>query len=169
MSLLRGLCVGLRPHALVRSLRSSTLGRSDAPVTVDIQERAAYRHFEPRQTRWNDNDVFGHVNNVMYYAFIDDAVNLHLLKRGIDGAFPRFVVQSSCRYLRPISWPNPVDVGLRISRLGNSSANYEIGIFDQKSDLAAATATFVHVYVDLDGKPMPLDPRVREVLSPLLV
>lgn len=151
----------------------------------------SYPHLERLQTRWNDNDGFGHVNNVLYYSFFDDAVNAHLLGHGVGYEAPRFVAESSCRYLRPLAYPQSVEVGLCVARLGSSSCSYEIGVFGvplpskQRKAIAtasakgaemesqfserflAATGTFVHVYVDGSGRPTPISKRVREVLGTL--
>ena len=111
------------------------------------------------------------VNNAIYYQFMDDAVNMHLLAHGIGVSWPRFVASSSCRYLRPFAFPSDISVGLRIARLGSSSASYEIGLFplaaDGEAGELAAVGTFVHVYVDQTGRPKAFDETVRGVLSSL--
>ena len=130
-------------------------------------------------TRWNDNDAFGHVNNVVYYSFVDTAVNNHLIANGIHDA--RFVAASSCRYLHPCRYPQPLEVGLRVSKLGRTSVTYQIGIFslpigsgEDRSGAAppatlCAEAEFTHVYVDADGRPTPLPEQARVVLQPLVL
>ncbi|KAL1523102.1 hypothetical protein AB1Y20_018060 [Prymnesium parvum] len=135
-----------------------------------LLHRAAYPHFERIQTRWNDNDAFGHINNAVYYCYMDNAVNSHILsKQQPDDKykFPRFVAESSCKYLAPLSYPSPIDVGLRLFKLGRSSVEYRIGIFAADSDRAAALGTFVHVYVDADGKSKEIPPSMRAILSRL--
>ena len=136
-----------------------------------------YPHIERMSTRWNDNDAFGHVNNVMYYAYMDTAVNNHLISQGVTG--PRYVVESSCRYLHPLKYPQPVEVGLRITKLGRSSACYAVGIFSLPAERTiagsptppgrqlCAEGTFVHVYVDDAGKPAPMPESTRRALLPL--
>jgi acyl-CoA thioester hydrolase len=111
-------------------------------------------------------------------AFMDDAVNAHLLKQDVGAAFPRFVAESSCRYFMPLAYPQPIDVGLRVVKLGNSSVAYSIGIFDgtrsepdasPSSQPSAACGTFVHVYVDKTGRPTQLTDPVRAVLGQLVL
>ena len=158
---------GLRPR--LRLFHASTALRAgDTPLPA----LEAFKHFERRQTRWNDCDGFGHVNNAIYYQFMDDAVNTHLLAHGVGIDRPRFVASSSMRYLRPFAFPSDVNVGLRVARLGSSSASYEIGLFpiaagDEAGPLAAV-GTFVHVYVDSDGRPTPIDETARGVLTTLI-
>ena len=133
-----------------------------------LLSRADYPHFETRQTRWNDADVFGHVNNAVYYVFFDDAVNQHLHACGIGMAQQRFVAESTCRFLRPLKYPEPVECGLRVMRLGNSSVAYTVGLFSPHEEEPAAQGTFVHVYVGSDGRPMSMSTDVRRALSWLL-
>ena len=158
---------GLRPR--LRLFHASTALRAgDTPLPA----LEAFKHFERRQTRWNDCDGFGHVNNAIYYQFMDDAVNTHLLAHGVGIDRPRFVASSSMRYLRPFAFPSDVNVGLRVARLGSSSVSYEIGLFpiaagDEAGPLAAV-GTFVHVYVDSDGRPTPIDETARGVLTTLI-
>lgn len=131
-----------------------------------------YPHTLRLATRWNDMDAFGHVNNVMYYAYMDNAVNLHLAASGVGLDTPRYVAQSGCKYLAPLSFPQQLEVGLRVERVGTSSVKYAIGIFGcsietgEATDLAAE-GEFVHVYVDGDGRAKPLSEHVRAVLAPL--
>lgn len=164
---MRRVVSGLGPR-LRRFHASTALRAADTPLpTLD-----AFKHFERRQTRWNDCDGFGHVNNAIYYYFMDDAVNMHLLAHGIGADRPRFVASSSMRYLRPFAFPSDVNVGLRVARLGSSSAQYEIGLFpiaaDDEVGPLAAVGTFVHVYVDSDGRPTPIDETARGVLTTLI-
>ena len=133
-----------------------------------------YPHTVQLQTRWNDNDAFGHVNNVFYYAFMDDAVNAHLIASGVQQT--RFVAESSCRYLAPLQYPQPVEVGMGVTRLGRSSVSYAIGIYSHPANAIAggptsggrelcATGTFVHVYVDGAGRPTPMAECTRAALE----
>lgn len=116
------------------------------------EPRSAYRHFIPITTRWSDNDVYGHVNNVVYYSWFDTAVNQYLIDSGsLDihaGAVIGLVVHSECHYFAPLAFPEAVTVGLRVGHRGRSSVRYEVGIFAQHAETAAACGTFVHVYVD---------------------
>jgi acyl-CoA thioester hydrolase len=131
---------------------------------------ADYPHARPIGTRWMDNDAYGHVNNVTYYSYFDTAVNEHLIRAGglTSGHRSRPVVE---RVSLPIvSFPEAIDVGLRVVKLGTSSVKYEIGIFRQDDDEPAATGYFVHVWVDrVTLRPASLPPRVRAALEPLVV
>lgn len=114
--------------------------------------RAAYRHFQRIPTRWIDNDVYGHVNNVVYYSYFDTVVNQYLIEQQVldieRSAVIGLVVETQCRYFAPIRFPDVVHAGLRVARLGNSSVRYEIGLFRNDEDPASAQGHFVHVYVD---------------------
>ena len=136
--------------------------------------RADYRHFLSITTRWMDNDVYGHVNNVVYYSYFDTVVNEYLIRRdALDihgGNVIGLVVESACRYMASLAFPEPVTAGLRVGRLGHSSVAYEIALFDGDADLAAAEGRFVHVYVDRNTRrPVPLPPALRAALEPLVV
>jgi acyl-CoA thioester hydrolase len=135
--------------------------------------REAYRHFLAIPTRWMDNDAYGHVNNVTYYSYFDTAVNEHLIRAGgLDIAADPvvgWVVETSCRFHRPLTFPDVVDAGLRVVKLGRSSVVYEIGLFRRGDDLPAATGRFVHVWVErATQRPAPLPARIRAALAPLL-
>jgi len=136
--------------------------------------RAAYRHFLTIPTRWMDNDSYGHVNNVTYYSYFDTAVNEHLIRAGgLDiRASPAvgLVVETRCRFHASLSFPEHVDAGLRVARLGSSSVTYEIGIFRQGDDAPAASGRFVHVWVDrVTQRPTPVPASIRAALAPLVV
>ena len=136
--------------------------------------RAQYRYFLAIPTRWMDNDSYGHVNNVTYYSYFDTAVNEHLIKAGgldiRNGPVVGFVVETSCRFHRPLSFPDTVDVGLRVTRLGTSSVTYEIGLFTRGVDAPAAAGRFVHVWVDrATVRPAAIPARIRAALEPLVV
>jgi acyl-CoA thioester hydrolase len=115
-------------------------------------QRDAYRHFQTIPTRWMDNDVYGHVNNVVYYSYFDTVVNQYLIQHGaLDigrSQVVGFVVETGCQYFAPITFPDAVTAGLRVARIGNSSIRYEIGIFRNTEQAASAQGFFVHVYVD---------------------
>lgn len=137
------------------------------------ERRANYVHFQAIQTRWMDNDVYQHVNNVVYYSFFDTVINEYLiLEGGLDytnGATVGFAVESHCQYMQPISFPEVIDVGVRVGHLGNSSVRYEIGIFKQGEEKPAAVGYFVHVFVEREtGKPTPITGSLRTALSRLL-
>jgi acyl-CoA thioester hydrolase len=138
------------------------------------ETRADYRYFLAIPTRWMDNDSYGHVNNVTYYSYFDTAVNEHLIHAGgldiRNGPVVGFVVETSCRFQRPLSFPDIVDVGLRVTRLGTSSVTYEIGLFSRGMDEPAATGRFVHVWVDRDTvRPAAIPACIRAALEPLVV
>jgi acyl-CoA thioester hydrolase len=134
--------------------------------------RTAYRHFRSISTRWMDNDIYGHVNNVVYYSYFDTAVNLYLMEQGaIDierGPVIGLVVETHCNYFRSIAFPDAVQVGLRVARLGASSVRYEVGMFRNDDELASAQGHFVHVYVDrANRRPVVLPDELRTALNAL--
>ncbi|MFK2914049.1 acyl-CoA thioesterase [Pseudomonas sp. 3HC3] len=137
-----------------------------------LRQREHYRHFTPITTRWHDNDVYGHVNNVVYYSFFDSAVNRLLVREGgldIDqGRVIALVVSSACDYQAPVAFPHDIEVGLAVSRLGNTSVHYQLAVFLAGQPLACATGRFVHVFVDREGRrPVPVPDCLRHVLSEL--
>lgn len=132
--------------------------------------RAAYRAFRTISTRWMDNDVYGHMNNVVYYALFDTAVNGWLIDRGVldiaGGDQIGLVVETGCRYFSEIAFPDTVTAGLRVARLGTSSVRYEVGLFRNDAAEAAAEGFFVHVYVDrATRRPKPLGAALRAALE----
>ena len=118
--------------------------------------RASYRHFTTISTRWADNDAYGHVNNVIYYAWFDSAVNQWLVGQGLldvaAGDPIGLVVETGCRYFSPLSFPGEVEVGLAVERIGGSSVTYRLGVFAAGADQPAAEGHFSHVYVRRDGR-----------------
>ena len=135
--------------------------------------RDEYRHFQTITTRWHDNDVYGHVNNVIYYSFFDSAVNTYLIEEGgLDihgGDVVGFVVSSSCDYFASIAFPERIEVGLRVAKLGNSSVQYELAIFKQDEAQACAAGRFVHVFVDrVSNRPTSIPELLRAALARLL-
>jgi len=139
-----------------------------------MNRRASYRSFLAIPTRWMDNDAYGHVNNVAYYSYFDTAVNEHLIRVGgldIDGATTiGLVVETSCRFHKPLTFPDVVEAGLRVAKLGSSSVTYEIGLFREGDDEPAASGHFVHVWVDrVSRRPTAVPPAVRAALQPLVV
>ena len=136
--------------------------------------RAAYCAFHPIQTRWADNDVYGHVNNVTYYSYFDTAVNAHLIAQGAlnieKGDVIGLVVETGCHFFAPAAYPDALEVGFRVAKLGRSSVRYELGVFRQGEETACAQGHFIHVYVDRETRrPTDLPARFREVLEALLV
>ena len=136
--------------------------------------RRGYRSFRSIQTRWHDNDAYGHVNNVVYYAWFDTVINLWLIEEGgLDirrGPVIGVCAESHCAYRDGFAFPETVEAGLRVSELGRSSVRYELGLFKEGALEPAAEGWFVHVFVDREsGRPTPLTPRLREALERLLV
>jgi acyl-CoA thioester hydrolase len=135
--------------------------------------RAEYPHFLTLPTRWMDNDVYGHINNALYYAFFDTAINQYLIAEGgLDitaGKVIAFAAESQCQYLQALAFPEVLEVGMRVGSLGNSSVRYELGIFKQGETLAAAAGYFVHVFVDRETRrPVAMPPRIRAALARLI-
>ncbi|HJQ07581.1 MAG TPA: acyl-CoA thioesterase [Nocardioides sp.] len=137
--------------------------------------RSAYKVWRQATTRWADDDAYGHLNNARYFELIDTAVNAHLAEAtGVDiRRLPQIglVAEVSCRYFAEMGYPRPVDMGLAVERLGNSSIIYRVGLFQGDGDLACAEGRFVHVYVDNTDPARPSTPVpdvVREALAPLL-
>lgn len=140
----------------------------------DRPARSAYRRFLAIPTRWMDNDSYGHVNNVTYYSYFDTAVNEHLIRDGgldIAGS-PEIglVVETGCRFHASLSFPETIDAGLAITKLGRSSVAYRIGLFRRGEDDPAATGRFVHVWVDRGSqRPVEVPSRIRAALERLAV
>jgi acyl-CoA thioester hydrolase len=131
---------------------------------------ADYPHRQPVTTRWMDNDVYGHVNNVVYYAYFDTIVNAWLISRGLldveKGALIGLVVETGCHYFEPLTYPETVTAALRVAHVGTSSVRYEIALFGEGRDRAAAQGHFVHVYVERRSRrPAPLPADWREALA----
>jgi acyl-CoA thioester hydrolase len=142
---------------------------TDTPPT-----RADYRWFLTIPTRWMDNDVYGHVNNVVYYSYFDTVVNKMLIAEGLldieHSPVIGLCVESHCNFSAPLVFPETVEAGLRIGRIGTSSVRYEIGLFQENVAAPAATGHFVHVFVDrVSRRPTPLDVRARAILGRLTI
>jgi acyl-CoA thioester hydrolase len=134
--------------------------------------RAAFPHIAEITTRWMDNDVYGHVNNVVYYSFFDTVVNGYLVAQGaLDIAKSEvigLVVETQCNYFKPVAFPDRVSAGLRVEHIGTSSVRYGIGLFRNDDDDAAAQGHFVHVYVERNSnKPAALPEKLKAALAPL--
>ena len=134
--------------------------------------RSAFRVFRSIPTRWADNDMYGHVNNVVYYSWFDTAVNALLIEHGaLDihrGDTIGFVVETQCNYFAPLAFPQTVEAGVRVAHAGSSSVRYEIGLFAQGAETAAAQGHFVHVYVDrATQRPVRLPPALQRVVDAL--
>jgi acyl-CoA thioester hydrolase len=139
-----------------------------------MTDRHSYPHFQTITTRWKDNDVYGHVNNVEYYSYFDTVINTFLIRQGgLDiqaGEAIGLCAESHCRFLDSLSFPDGVDAGLRVAKLGTSSVRYEIGLFREGAEAPAAQGWFVHVFVDREQRrPCPIPPPLRAALEALFV
>ena len=116
------------------------------------EPRSAYKAFRTITTRWMDNDAYGHVNNVVYYSWFDTVVNAHLIEQGAldvrHGGTIGLVIETQCNYFTPVEFPQTVEAGLRVARIGRSSVRYEVGLFVRGEIMTAAKGHFIHVYVD---------------------
>jgi len=138
------------------------------------QARSSYRTFRSISTRWADNDVYGHVNNVVYYSWFDTAVNAYLIAQGVldihTGNTIGLVIETQCNYFAPLAFPQVVEAGIRVARLGGSSVRYEVGLFAHGEAQSAAAGHFIHVYVDrTTRRPVPVPEPLREVLQALVM
>ena len=149
-------------------MNSSSISRPQA------ESRSAFHVFRRIDTRWMDNDVYGHVNNVVYYSWFDTAVNAHLIEQGAldihNGDTIGLVIETQCNYFAPLAFPQVIEAGIRVAKMGSSSVRYDIGLFAQGEVLCAARGHFVHVYVDKENrrpvKALPL--KLKTVLETLL-
>ena len=144
------------------------------PARPAAQPRSAYRAYVEISTRWMDNDVCGHVNNVVYYSFFDTAVNGWLIARGVldigESPVIGLVAGTACDYFSSIAFPDRVTAGIRVAKLGRSSVRYEVGLFRNDEDMAAAAGHFVHVYVDrATSRPVALPEPLRAALDTIAV
>lgn len=160
------------PRAVAIDRGEGVSSKSQAEPTRSA--RTDYPVLVPVQTRWMDNDVYGHVNNVVYYAYFDTVVNRYLIERGaLDihrGTVIGLVVSTACDYFAPVAFPQMLTAGIAVTRLGNSSVHYRIGLFAGDDAQPAAQGRFVHVYVDRDTRrPVALATALRHALEPLCV
>lgn len=138
------------------------------------QSRAAYAHFSSITTRWMDNDIYGHVNNVTYYSYFDTAVNRYLIEAEVldihAGEVIGLVIETHCNYFSPLAFPRNVEAGIRVAHIGKSSVRYEIGLFEEGEAQSAASGHFVHVYVDrVTRRPTELPEAFVQALKALQV
>ena len=136
--------------------------------------RSEYNYFSKMSTRWNDNDIYGHLNNVIYYELFDTAVNKWLINNNLidikNGNTIGLIVQSGCNYFSSFEYPEEIDAGIRVTKIGNSSIRYEVGLFKPNDDMASADGFFVHVYVDrVNNKPISLDYEFKKKLDTIYV
>ena len=136
------------------------------------EPRSAYKVFRTISTRWMDNDAYGHVNNVVYYSWFYTVVNAHLIEQGAldirHGETIGLVIETQCNYFAPVEFPQTVEAGLRVARIGRSSVRYEVGLFVQGEPMTAAKGHFIHVYVDrAERRSTDLPPKLKTVLEAL--
>ncbi|MDA0796369.1 MAG: thioesterase family protein [Proteobacteria bacterium] len=137
-------------------------------------QRSDYKYFSSMTTRWMDNDIYGHVNNAVYYSYFDSVTNKYLIEKGgldiHNSDVIGFVVASACQYRSPVAYPELLDAGLRVNKLGNSSVEYGIAIFKEGARQASAMGTFTHVFVNRStDKSVPIPRDLRVALDALLV
>ena len=145
---------------------------TDTAAKPQPEPRSAYKAFRTISTRWMDNDAYGHVNNVVYYSWFDTVVNAHLIEQGVldiqHGETIGLVIETQCNYFAPVEFPQTVEAGLRVARIGRSSVRYEVGLFVQGEPVTAAKGHFVHVYVDRkQRRPTDLPSKLKAVLETL--
>ena len=138
------------------------------------KSRAAFHHFTSCDTRWRDNDRYGHLNNAIYYELFDSAINQLLIDHGLldfeAGDHVFLVAASGCHYFSEVAYPDKLEIGLAISRLGNSAVTYDLGLFKKGADHTAATGFFVHVHVTSDSyRPVPIPTPCRDVFNTFVI
>tara|TARA_B110000438_G_scaffold240273_1_gene238899 strand:- start:415 stop:852 length:438 start_codon:yes stop_codon:yes gene_type:complete len=136
--------------------------------------RSEYNHFILLGTRWNDNDIYGHMNNVIYYELFDTAVNKWLFTNNLldiqNGKNIGLIVKSGCDFFSSFAYPEDIDAGIRVTKIGTSSVSYEVGLFRKNQQLSSADGFFIHVYVDREtNKPLSLDYTFKKALDTLLI
>jgi acyl-CoA thioester hydrolase len=139
-------------------------------MKAEAKRRSDFRHFEAIGTRWMDNDAYGHVNNVVYYSWFDTAVNRFLIDNGVldieRSPVIGLVIETQCNYFASVAFPDQITAGVSVSKLGNSSVRYDVGIFRHDEETASAQGHFVHVYVDRETrKPIAIPADMRALLS----
>lgn len=138
------------------------------------RKRSVFAYVQQIPTRWKDNDVYGHVNNVTYYSYFDTAVNTHLIREGgldiRDSEVIGLVIETQCRFMSELTFPETIDAGVGVVRVGRSSVTYSIGLFRSGEDSPAAMGHFVHVYVDRTTRnPVAVPVQIRSALEPLML
>jgi acyl-CoA thioester hydrolase len=136
--------------------------------------REAFARFVPIATRWSDNDVYGHLNNIVYYSLFDTAVNALLVEAGLldpaTSSVVGLVVESNCSFFSSIAYPTPVEVGVTVEKLGRSSVRYLLAVFAKGGDKAAAQGGYTHVYVErASQRPVPIPDGQRRLMESLMV
>lgn len=143
-------------------------------MRAEANKRKDYQHFHAITTRWMDNDAYGHVNNVVYYSWFDTVVNQFLVANEVldieRSPIIGLVIETQCNYFASVAFPERVTAGLRVAKLGTSSVRYEVGIFREDEDTAAAQGHFVHVYVDRETRrPAPIPQAMRTLFQSIQV
>ena len=136
--------------------------------------RSEYNYFTKVSTRWNDNDIYGHMNNIIYYALFDTAVNKWLINNNLidikNGKNIGLIVQSGCDYFSSFSYPDDIDAGIRVTKIGTSSVRFEVGLFKETEQDASADGFFIHVYVDRKTNiPLPINYNFNKALDTIFV
>lgn len=138
-------------------------------MAVAAPHRSDYRYFMTLQTRWADNDMFGHLNNVLYYRFFEAVVVQFVTEAGLSilhGPVLTFAAESLCRFHRPLKFPDVIEAAMRVDHMGRTSARYALALFRQGEDVAAADGHWVHVFVDRDSeRPVPIPPAIRDAFE----
>lgn len=139
-------------------------------MRAQATKRSDYKYFHAITTRWMDNDAYGHVNNVVYYSWFDTVVNQFLIANGAldieQSPVIGLVIETQCNYFAPVAFPDRVTAGIRVTGLGNSSVRYEVGIFREDEESAAAQGHFIHVYVGRDTRrPVAIHGKMRTLLQ----
>ena len=143
-------------------------------MRAEANKRSDYKHFHVITTRWMDNDVYGHVNNVIYYSWFDTVVNEFLVANDVldieHSPVIGLVIETQCNYFASVAFPDRITAALRVARLGNSSVRYEVGIFRDDEENACAQGHFIHVYVDrASRKPSAIPDKMRILLQSIEV
>ncbi len=151
------------------TVKTNEIIKTTMPMKQIPKHRADFSYFLPIQTRWSDNDIYGHVNNVTYYSYFDTAANALLIEKAdFDIRYSPvigLVVDSACSFFQELSYPEIIEVGVAISKLGNSSVQYDLAIFKQGHEVASAQGHFVHVFVDRQTrKSTPIPIKIRDAL-----
>lgn len=138
------------------------------------EKRSDFKYFHVITTRWMDNDVYGHVNNVIYYSWFDTAVNQFLIANNVLdielSPVVGLVIETQCNYFAPVSFPDRITIGIRVAKLGNSSVRYEVGVFRNDEDHGSAQGHFIHVYVSRDERrPVAIPDTMQTVLQSIHV
>ena len=136
--------------------------------------RGDYKHFHTITTRWMDNDIYGHVNNVIYYSWFDTAVNQFLIANEVldieHSPVVGLVIETQCNYFAPVAFPDRITIGIRVAKLGNSSVRYEVGVFREDEAQVSAHGHFIHVYVSRETRrPAAITDDMRRVLQSIQV